>query len=126
MVQWRSLSIPRCCYNFLYMPFLCVFCSYRVGINLRVHNKAESNLEIKKTRFFNFRFKGILVRLQNNLTYSIYIDTRQLQQRICQKQKIKEPLSARVSAYLESFNLWHLLLKQTKNLRSFTVTYTTV
>ena len=48
MVRWRSLSIPKCYYNFLYMPFLCVFCGYRAGINLGVHNKAEGNLEIKK------------------------------------------------------------------------------
>ena len=48
-----------------------VFCGYRVGINLEVHNKAEGNLEIKNTLFFNFGFKGILVKLQNDLTFSI-------------------------------------------------------
>ena len=30
-----------------------VFCGYRVGINLEVHNKAEGNLEIKNTFFFS-------------------------------------------------------------------------
>ena len=57
MVRWRSLSIPRCCYNFLHMPLLCVFCGYRVGINLGVHNKAEGNLEIK-TLLFQFWDQG--------------------------------------------------------------------
>ena len=33
------------------MPLLCVFCGYRAGINLGVHNKAEGNLEIKTTLF---------------------------------------------------------------------------
>ena len=33
------------------MPFLCVFCGYRAGINLGVHNKAVGNLEIKHTLF---------------------------------------------------------------------------
>ena len=31
MVWWRSLSISRCCYNFLCMPLLCLFCGYRAG-----------------------------------------------------------------------------------------------
>ena len=51
MVRWRSLSIPQCCYNFLYISLLCVFCGYRAGINLGVHNKAEGNLVIKTTLF---------------------------------------------------------------------------
>ena len=51
MVRWKSLSLPRRCYNFLYMPFLCVFCGYREGINLGVHNKDKGNLEIKNTLF---------------------------------------------------------------------------
>ena len=35
----------------LSLYFLCVFCGYRVGINLGVHNKVEGNLEIKNTLF---------------------------------------------------------------------------
>ena len=33
------------------MPFLWVFCGYRAGINLEVHNKADGNLEMKNTVF---------------------------------------------------------------------------
>ena len=53
--QWWSdggpCPYPDVCYNFLYMPLLCVFCGYREGINLGVHNKAEGNLKIKATLF---------------------------------------------------------------------------
>ena len=52
-------------YNFLYMPFLYVFCGYR-GINLGVHNKTEGNLEIKNT-LFQFWIQGHFDRLQNIL-----------------------------------------------------------
>ena len=30
------------------MPFLCVFCDYRVELNLGVHDKAKGNLQIKR------------------------------------------------------------------------------